>query len=155
MNDIVHHVCFQRQLQEVRGQMDTEMRNHQRTRDQLQASHKQVMDLKQQVCTLFELPHEKANNLHTVYAKTKAQISLAVTAKLISSVVFAAQLVQFLYFINSQFPASSHLQHLYSSVFVGPVQKPHCWFSHDAAHFNLTINYFTHQKAADKLHTSN
>ena len=54
-----HHVCFQRQLQEVRGQMDTEMRNHQRTRDQLQASHKQVMDLKQQVGTLFEPQQEK------------------------------------------------------------------------------------------------
>ena len=43
---------FQRQLQEVRGQMETEMRNHQRTRDQMQTNHKQMMELKQQVLHL-------------------------------------------------------------------------------------------------------
>ena len=26
---------------------------------------------------------------------------------------------------------------MYSSVCVGPVRKPHCWFSHEAAHFDL------------------
>ena len=30
---------------------------------------------------------------------------------------------------------SSHLLCLYSLVCVGPVQKPHCWFSHEVAHF--------------------
>ena len=35
------------------------------------------------------------------YAKTKAQISFAVTAKLISAFVFATRIVQFLYFLNS------------------------------------------------------
>ena len=45
------------------------------------------------------------------YAKTKAQISFAVTA-------------QSLYFQNSKFQASSHLLWLYSPVCVGPGQKP-------------------------------
>ena len=29
---------------------------------------------------------------------------------------------------------------MYSSVCVGPVRKPHCWFSHDAAHI---LPYFS------------
>ena len=58
------------------------------------------------------------------YAKTKTQISFAVTAKLISAFVFATQIVQSLYFLNSKFQASSHLQWLYSPVYVGPGRKP-------------------------------
>ena len=45
--------------------------------------------------------------------------------------------VQFLYFLNPTFLASSRLLCLYSSVCVGPVWKLHCWFSHDAAHLNI------------------
>ena len=70
---------------------------------------------------------------HSAYAKTKTQISFAVTAKLISAFVFATRIVQFLYFLNPNFPVSSHLQCLYRSICVGPVRKPHCWFSHEAA----------------------
>ena len=44
-----------------------------------------------------------------VYAKTKAQISFAVnSAKLISAFVFAARIVQFIFFLNPKFQASSH-----------------------------------------------
>ena len=57
-------------------------------------------------------------------AKTKAQISFAVTAKLISAFVFATWIVQCLYFLNLKFPISSHLLCLYSSVCVRPGQKP-------------------------------
>ena len=46
--------------------------------------------------------------------KTKAQISFAVTAKLISALVFATWIVQYLYFLNTKFEASSYLQWLYS-----------------------------------------
>ena len=46
--------------------------------------------------------------------------------------VFATRIVQFI-FLNKKFPASSHLLRLYSSVFVGFVQKTRCWFSHDSA----------------------
>ena len=66
------------------------------------------------------------------YAKTKVQISFAVTAKLISAFVFATQIVPFL---NQKIPSSSHLLCLYSSVCVGPILKPYCLFSHEAAHF--------------------
>ena len=80
----------------------------------------------------YEPPHGKTNNLH--YAKTKTQISFAVTAKLISAFVFAKRIVQPLFYLYPTFQASSSLLCLYRSVCVGPIQKPHCWFSHEAAH---------------------
>ena len=58
------------------------------------------------------------------YAKTKTQISFAVTAKLISAFVFAIRIVQFLFYINTKFQASSHLLSLCSLVCVGPGRKP-------------------------------
>ena len=58
------------------------------------------------------------------YAKTKTQISFAVTAKLISAFVFATRIVQSLYFLNPKFQVSSHLLWLYSPVCVGPGRKP-------------------------------
>ena len=42
-------------------------------------------------------------------AKTKTQISFAVTGKLISAFVFATKRVQSLYFLDTKFQASSHL----------------------------------------------
>ena len=62
-----------------------------------------------------------------------AQISFAVTAKLISVFVFATRIVHFLFFLNPKFQASSLLLKLYRPVCVRPVRKPHCWFSHEAA----------------------
>ena len=58
------------------------------------------------------------------YAKTKTQISFAVTAKLISVFVFATWIVQSLYFLNPKFQASSHLQWLSSPVCVRPGRNP-------------------------------
>ena len=43
------------------------------------------------------------------YAKTKTQISFAADAELISAFVFATWIVQFHYFLNTKFQASSHL----------------------------------------------
>ena len=68
------------------------------------------------------------------YVKRKAQISYAVTEKLINGFVFTTRIVQFLFFLNQKFQASSPLLCLYGSVCVGPVRKPYCRFSHDAAH---------------------
>ena len=56
--------------------------------------------------------------------KNKGEISFTLTAKLINAFVFATRIVQFLYFLNPEFPASSHLLCLYSSVCVGPGLKP-------------------------------
>ena len=58
------------------------------------------------------------------YAKTKTQISFAVTAKLFSDFVFAVRIVQFLFHLNKKFQASSHLLSLCSLVRVGPGRKP-------------------------------
>ena len=59
----------------------------------------------------YESRHEKTSVLHMrkqfAYAKTKTQISFAVTAKLISTFVFATQIVRSLYFLNPKFQASS------------------------------------------------
>ena len=49
-------------------------------------------------------------NQQSAYAKTKTQISFAVTAKLISAFAFATWIVQYLYFLNTKFQASSRLQ---------------------------------------------
>ena len=65
------------------------------------------------------------------------QISFAVAAKLISAFVFATRVVQFLFFLNPKFQASSHLLWLYSPVCVRPSRKPEHWFSHDAAQLLL------------------
>ena len=81
---------------------------------------------------VFEPPHGKTNNLHR--RKTKAQISFAVTAKLISAFVFATRIVQFLFYLNPKFQAPSSFLCLYRVFYVGPVREPHCWFSHEAAH---------------------
>ena len=47
--------------------------------------------------------------------------------------VFATWIVQFLLYLTPKFQASSSFLCLYRSVCVGPVRKPHCWFSHEAA----------------------
>ena len=82
-------------------------------------------------------------NQQFAYAKTKAQISFAVTAKLISAFVFATRVVQSLYFLNTKFHASSCLLLLCSSVCVGPGRKPHCWFSHEAAHLSRDTGHIS------------
>ena len=58
------------------------------------------------------------------YAKTKAQISCAVTARLISTFVFATQIVQFLLYLYPKCQDSSFLLWMYRPVCVGPGQKP-------------------------------
>ena len=52
----------------------------------------------------------------------------------IGAFVFATRIVQFLFYLNPKFQASSSFLRQYRSVCVGPVRKPHCWFSHEAAH---------------------
>ena len=66
-----------------------------------------------------------------------------VTAKLICAFVFATQIVQFLLYLTPGIQASSLLLCLYSSVCVGPVGKPHCWLSHEAAHWNTYLSIKT------------
>ena len=94
-------------------------------------------------------------------AKTKAQISFAVTAKLISAFVFDTRIVQFLYFINPKFQASSLLLCLYRSGCVRPVRKTR-WFSHEAAQIILALiitlyfpykNFYYSAMSEENVHT--
>ena len=75
--------------------------------------------------------------------ENKGQISFAVTAKLISAFVFTTRIVQFLFYLKQKFQASSSLLCLYKWVCVGPVGKPHCWFSHETAHILRSARHFT------------
>ena len=69
--------------------------------------------------------------------QTKGADQLRRNCEAISAFVFPTWIVQFIYFLNPKFPASKHPQCLYSSVCVGPVLKPQCWFSHKVPHFSL------------------
>ena len=74
------------------------------------------------------------------YVKTKTQISFAVTAKLISAFVLATRILQFLYFLNPKFQASSHPLWLYSLVCVGPGWKPQRpGFSQRGSHRHVNV----------------
>ena len=67
------------------------------------------------LCPLdFELAARRENQHYALNAKTKSQ-----------HFVFAALIVQFLYFLNPKYSASSHIMCLYSSVCVGPVRIFH------------------------------
>ena len=64
------------------------------------------------------------------------------TAKLISAFVIAIRIVQFLYYQNPKFQASSHLLWLHSPVCVGPGRKPRRPFSHNEAHIEMCMQCF-------------
>ena len=81
----------------------------------------------------YEPPHGKTNNLHM-----RKQRRRSASRKLISAFVFATRIVQFLFYLNPKFQASSSFLCLYRSVCVGPVRKPHCWFSHEAVLILIT-----------------
>ena len=107
----------------------------------------------------FVIRATSGENLLFAYAKTKVQISCAVTPQLISAFVSASQIAQSLYFLNPKFQASSHLQ-LYIPVFVGRGRKLEDRFSSDAAHFHTIrfedgvmppIGTYASNKGADQL----
>ena len=82
------------------------------------------------------------------FAKTKPQISFAVTAKLISAFVFATWIVQSLYYLNPKFQASIAIFCGCTAPFVWDlVENPEDQFSHNKAH--LILNQ---QKSEKCLH---
>ena len=88
----------------------------------------------------FEPRYEKTGFF--LYAKTKTQISCAVTAQVISAFVFATRIVQSLYYINPKFQASSHLLWLYSPICVGPGRKPRSpVFSQRGSFYSKQLNF--------------
>ena len=85
-------------------------------------------------------------NVHFAHAKTKAQISFAVTAKLTSAFEFvhAPQIVQCLFFLYPKFPACSHLLRLHIvRILSDLVRNPKDQFSRVTAHMqtNQLTNY--------------
>ena len=74
------------------------------------------------------------------YAKTKTQISCAVTAQLISAFVFSTPTVQFLFFLNPKFQASSHFLWVYNLVCADLVGNPEDRFSHNEAQFTFVTS---------------
>ena len=85
------------------------------------------------------------------YAKTKAQISFAVTVKLISAFVFATRIVLFLFFLNLKFQASSLPLWLHRPVCVGPGWKPKDRFSHMSRLMGKPTICIGENKDADQL----
>ena len=71
------------------------------------------------------------------YAKTKAQISCAVTAQLISGLVFAIRMVTFLFFQSPKFQASSLFLRLTDWLMSDLVGNPEDRFSRIAAQMSL------------------
>ena len=68
------------------------------------------------------------------YAKTKTQISCAVTAQLISVFVFATHIVHFLFFLNPKIQACSLLLRLYIGRFTLDLNgNPNCWLAYAKA----------------------
>ena len=57
--------------------------------------------------------------------------------------VFATRIVQFLFYLNPKFQASSSFLCLYKPVCVRPVRKPHCWLSHEAAHIKHSFESYS------------
>ena len=81
--------------------------------------------------------------MHKKYAKTKAQIRCAVTAKLIRAFVFVTRIVLFLFFLNSTFQASGLLPQWYRQVCVRPGRKPRRpVFSHHGSNSNENLLTF-------------
>ena len=75
----------------------------------------------------------RMKNKQFAYAKTKPQISFAVTVKLISAIVFATQIVQFVFFLNPKFQEASLLLCCTDQFVSDLVGTPYCWFSHAKA----------------------
>ena len=89
--------------------------------------------------TLYEPHREKTGFLH--YAKTKTQISFAVTAKLISAFVFATRIVQslYMYLLNPKFQASMHFCDCTARFVWDLVGNPEDGFSRNEAHIQKNI----------------
>ena len=77
--------------------------------------------------------------LFFAYAKTKTQISFAVTAKLISAFFFATRIIRSLFFLNPKFQASSIFCGCTARFVSDLVGNPEDRFSHNEAHL-MPIN---------------
>ena len=82
-------------------------------------------------CVPFEPPHEKTTICR---GENKDADQLRGNREADHAFVFATRIVQFLFYLNPKFQASSFFLLLGRPVCVRSVRKPHCWFSHETAH---------------------
>ena len=79
------------------------------------------------------------------YAKTKTQISFAVTAKLIRAFVFATRIVQSLSFSFLNFKPLAILCGCTARFVLDLVGNPEDRFSHNEAHIASTVRYDSYE----------
>ena len=105
------------------SRLELELERDKRERDarerELREHELRNMEMREKLKAELEMkpPGEKDLNIMScdgektdfAFAKTKAQISCAVTAQLISAFVFAIRIVLFLFLLNPKFEASSPL----------------------------------------------
>ena len=101
----------------------------------------EVSVIQESICNKLSEPRREKTGFFA-YAKTKTQISFAVTAKLISAFVFAIRIVHFLFYLNTKFQASSHLLSLCSLICVDLIGNPEDRFSHNEAHLKSTYQVY-------------
>ena len=82
----------------------------------------------QRVRMKFEPPHGKSNNLHRRKQRRRSASRLCF------------HYTDSTFHLLLKFQASSSFLCLYRPVCVGPVRKPHCWFSNEAAHFCFSLS---------------
>ena len=83
---------------------------------------------------IFDLRHRMRKLTICILGENKAADQLCITAQLISALVFAAWIVQSLFFLSPKFQLYSLLLLLYRLVCVRHGRNPNCWFSHAQAH---------------------
>ena len=76
------------------------------------------------ISVFLEMSHVMGKSTFCI-RKNKGAGQLRSNCEADQRLVFATQIIHFLYFLNPKFPASCHLLCLYSLVCVGPVRRPH------------------------------
>ena len=102
-------------------------------------------------CMTFEPRREKTGFF--AYAKTRTQISFAVTVKLISAFFFATRIVQSLFYLNSKFKPLTIFCDCTARFVWDLVRNPEDRFSHNEAHLkNCSFHFFLLSLFSHSLH---
>ena len=105
---------------------------------QLQSLYEESSHDRKNRLNISEPAHGKTNNLHR--RKQNAQISFAVTAKLISAFVFSTLIVQFLYFQSPKFQSSNHASVTVQYGLCQTWSEPKLWVFTSTGSINETEN---------------
>ena len=117
----------------------TDLKDQVVTQISLGKAHAVALTKEGHILTLHDLSHLMGKPTICIGENKDADQLRGDAAKLISAFVFATRIVQFLFYLNPKFQASSSFLCLYRPVCVGPGRKPHCWFFHEAAHLSFQV----------------